>query len=135
MVRSLEQDDSFYEDRATRSIGTILFKALGLTEEQKEKFRQKRDNVRKIAEEMRGLMSSVEDVRNGIENKNKAVEKTISTLQSTITPRQVAKFILWVNNNPNCVQVLNAIWKSGPKIIPDSHTPASSSSSLNTNNS
>lgn len=48
-------------------------------------------------------------------NKNESLDTEMSTVQSIFSARQIAKFILWIDQNPACMQMLEALW---PHITP-----------------
>lgn len=43
-------------------------------------------------------------------NKNNSLDQEMANIQSVLTPRQIAKFILWIDNNPAVMQLLEALW-------------------------
>jgi hypothetical protein len=56
-------------------------------------------------------------------NKNDSLDSEMANIQSILSPRQIAKFILWIDRNPACMQMLEALW---PHITVSSSTTASS---------
>jgi hypothetical protein len=56
-------------------------------------------------------------------NKNNSLDTEMSNIQAILSARQIAKFILWIDQNPACMQMLEALW---PHIA---HGGASSSGS------
>lgn len=45
-----------------------------------------------------------------IYNKINAFDSEMNSIESFLSPRQIAKFILWVDQNPACIQMLEALW-------------------------
>lgn len=43
-------------------------------------------------------------------NKNESLDSEMAQIQSILSPRQTAKFILWIDQNPACMQMLEALW-------------------------
>lgn len=43
-------------------------------------------------------------------NKNESLDNEMANLQTILSPRQIAKFILWIDQNPACMQMLEALW-------------------------
>lgn len=43
-------------------------------------------------------------------NKNDSLDSEMANIQSILSPRQIAKFILWIDRNPACMQMLEALW-------------------------
>jgi hypothetical protein len=63
-------------------------------------------------------LKSVQDLSSRIGNLKTKISSHISRRQRHIedimkllTPLQVAKFCLWVNSNPLCMQMLNTVWR------------------------
>ena len=51
-------------------------------------------------------------LRAKVESKNIALEKEMQEIQSILTPTQSGKFVLWVSDNPACMQMLDQLWGS-----------------------
>lgn len=43
-------------------------------------------------------------------NKNDNLDQEMANIQSILSARQIAKFILWIDRNPACMQMLEALW-------------------------
>jgi hypothetical protein len=43
-------------------------------------------------------------------NKNDCLDNEMASIQSILSPRQIAKFIIWIDRNPVCMQMLEALW-------------------------
>eukprot|EP01038_Epipyxis_sp_PR26KG_P014704 gene14704-19762_t len=43
-------------------------------------------------------------------NKNDSLDNEMANLQTILSARQIAKFILWIDQNPACMQMLEALW-------------------------
>ena len=56
-----------------------------------------------------------------IYNKNDSLDSEMNNIQTVLSARQIAKFILWIDQNPVCMQMLEALWP---------HITLSSSSSI-----
>eukprot|EP01031_Cornospumella_fuschlensis_P035653 gene35653-43242_t len=54
-----------------------------------------------------GMLERIVDI---VCNKNDSLDQEMANVQSTLTPRQIAKFILWIDKNPVCIQMLEALW-------------------------
>jgi len=52
------------------------------------------------------------NLRGRVESKNVALEKEMQEIQSILTPTQSGKFVLWVSDNPACMQMLDQLWGS-----------------------
>lgn len=61
-------------------------------------------------------------------NKNNSLDIEMANIQSILSPRQIAKFILWIDKNPACMQMLEALW---PHIASTPKSSLETSSSMN----
>jgi len=65
-------------------------------------------------EQIQGVTSSCNDVLDRltsiIGNKNDTLDQEMATLQTVLSATQIAKFILWIDQNPACMQMLEALW-------------------------
>jgi hypothetical protein len=43
-------------------------------------------------------------------NKNESLDNEMANIQAILNPRQIAKFVLWIDQNPVCMQMLEALW-------------------------
>jgi hypothetical protein len=43
-----------------------------------------------------------------VSNKNESLDNEMSEIQGILSARQIAKFILWIDQNPACMQVISA---------------------------
>lgn len=42
--------------------------------------------------------------------KNDSLDNEMSQLQQTLSASQIAKFLVWINNNPTVMQMLDFLW-------------------------
>jgi hypothetical protein len=72
-------------------------------------------------------------------NKNDNLDLEMSNIQNILSPRQVAKFVLWIDRNPACMQMLEALWphitEAAQQNSPCTPGQSSSSSSSSTSSS
>lgn len=54
-------------------------------------------------------------------NKNQNLDQEMDNIQSVLSPRQIAKFILWIDKNPAVMQMLEALW---PHVTPTTSQPS-----------
>jgi hypothetical protein len=92
------------------SIWSILMSEIGANEEQKEKIKAHRNDARLMAKDLRFTLRECDDLKRRMERKNQALGEEMKELQKILTPVQLAKFILWVNNNPASVAMLDKLW-------------------------
>lgn len=43
-------------------------------------------------------------------NKNESLDNEMSNMQTILSARQIAKFIIWIDQNPACMQMLECLW-------------------------
>eukprot|EP01034_Spumella_vulgaris_P029523 gene29523-36589_t len=54
--------------------------------------------------------SMLERIREIICSKNNSLDNEMTNIQAILNPRQQAKFILWIDQNPAITQMLEALW-------------------------
>jgi hypothetical protein len=61
-------------------------------------------------------------------NKNNSLDSEMANIQSILSARQIAKFILWIDQNPACMQLLEALWPhlASPQLANQNHASSSS---------
>ena len=62
-------------------------------------------------------------------NKNNSLDTEMANIQAVLSARQIAKFILWIDNNPACMQMLEALWPH----LTYGHQPTSRNNSVSDN--
>ena len=107
---ALSQDDDFYDKPGLWK--TVMGGEIGLSPEQMEELKKFREPVMQI----RGCLSNLqvrmkklrEQVRTHLQSRHQHVEE----LQELMTPEQIARFSIWVDKNPLCMQMLNTVWRT-----------------------
>ncbi len=61
---------------------------------------------------MQELQASVQSVRSVLESNQIGLSLTVDDLADILTPLQLCRFVLWVNDNHWCSQMLNSIWST-----------------------
>jgi hypothetical protein len=113
---SLHQEDEFYEDNQGKklsvgqSIWNILCQELEVKDAQKRKIMSYRSRIRGLCGDLKTSLHLLSDLRGRVEAKNTALEREMQEIQEILTPNQSAKFILWVSDNPACMQMLEQLW-------------------------
>ncbi|GBG32439.1 Hypothetical Protein FCC1311_086642 [Hondaea fermentalgiana] len=115
---SLHQDDDFYDSTSEQnlnasgagSIWSMIMREIGASEEQKEKIKGHRNDARQMAKDLRFTLRECDDLKRRMERKNQALGEEMKELQKILTPAQLARFILWVNNNPASMAMLDKLW-------------------------
>lgn len=89
----------------------VMTKEVGLDSEQIEKLKQLNGTVKPTLEALANLRSQMDELKSAVEGHIKLRREFIDRLRQVVGDAQVAKFILWVENNPLCMQMLKAVWK------------------------
>jgi len=113
---ALHQDDDFYESTSEANLGPgrniwqLIMQEINASEEQREKIKAHRNDARLMAKDLRFTLRECDDLKRRMERKNQALGEEMKELQKILTPMQLAKFILWVNNNPASMAMLDKLW-------------------------
>jgi len=99
------------QKQAARKFWNELSTHLGLSSEQQRAIIGHRHSVCDLEEDLDQLHKVIDQLRQLITNKNEALDKEMEDLQQILTPTQIAKFMLWVKQNPGCMYMLNQLWK------------------------
>ena len=83
-------------------------------------------DIKSVTQTCNSMLDRLADI---IGNKNESLDMEMANIQTILSASQVAKFILWIDQNPACMQMLEALW---PHI--SSHSVPSSSNSTCSNN-
>jgi hypothetical protein len=65
------------------------------------------NDVRSVSETCNGMLDRLVEI---ICNKNNSLDSEMANIQTILSARQIAKFILWIDQNPACMQMLEALW-------------------------
>lgn len=65
------------------------------------------DGLQKISEEADRKLNRLEEL---VSNNNLSLESEMRELHKIFNPKQIAKFVIWVDKNPACMQLLEALW-------------------------
>lgn len=68
--------------------------------------------IRKRVGELRAAVKLVRDLQQCSLHKNKSMDEDMAGLQQILTAKQAAKFLLWVDQNAACMNMLNKLWAS-----------------------
>ena len=113
---SLDQEDDFYDEeegsatamsgQKSNSIWNILCRELEVTEDQKKRIISHRGTIRHLCAELKASLHLLSQLRGRVDVKNESLEEEMKQMRSILTPKQAAKFILWVSHNPACMHML-----------------------------
>jgi len=98
---ALNQDDSFFKPVLSThdSLFAIICERIEATLDQMEEFKSYRENARALTKGLRYSDRECDDLRNRLNRKNRALAEEMFELQEILTPRQLAKMIVWANRN------------------------------------
>lgn len=65
------------------------------------------DMIDQVTEDCNTILDRIVEI---IYSKINAFDSEMNNIESVLSPRQIAKFILWVDQNPACIQMLEALW-------------------------
>lgn len=64
-------------------------------------------DINSVSQTCNGMLDRLVDI---ICNKNNSLDSEMNNIQTILSARQIAKFILWIDQNPACMQMLEALW-------------------------
>jgi hypothetical protein len=109
-----------------------LLTDLQLSTAQRQAFLGEKQQCEPLEAELQCTIDTLDRLSQLVSNKNETLDQEMAEIQKILTPRQAAKFILWVTNNPACMHMLNQLWNqmystaiSTPRKAPESLTACS----------
>jgi hypothetical protein len=64
-------------------------------------------DINSVSQTCNGMLDRLVEI---ICNKNNSLDSEMANIQAVLSARQIAKFILWIDQNPACMQMLEALW-------------------------
>mmetsp|Transcript_54245 Transcript_54245/g.94600 ORF Transcript_54245/g.94600 Transcript_54245/m.94600 type:complete len:304 (-) Transcript_54245:1130-2041(-) len=64
-------------------------------------------DINNVSQTCNGMLDRLVEI---ICSKNSSLDAEMNNIQTILSPRQIAKFILWIDQNPACMQMLEALW-------------------------
>lgn len=64
-------------------------------------------DINRSTDRCSAMLNRIEEI---ICDKNNSLDSEMNNIQSILSARQIAKFILWIDQNPACMQMLEALW-------------------------
>lgn len=64
-------------------------------------------DINSVSQTCNGMLDRLVEI---ICNKNNSLDTEMNNIQTILSPRQIAKFILWIDQNPATMQMLEALW-------------------------
>lgn len=103
----LDQKDEFYEQPGLWS--TLLAKEVGLTPEQMEKLKAQRLAVVSTRMQLMECENMVKQMRETVGSHLHRLNNQMDEVENIMTPRQLAKYCMWVEQNEWCMQMLDKL--------------------------
>jgi len=93
------------------AIWAELLRTLGLAPEQVRSLRQRGHEFKDAQEYRDQAMAHIAQIRKALFETSERMEIEFTKLQDILTPRQNVLFALWVLSHPECMGMLDEIWK------------------------
>mmetsp|Transcript_12620 Transcript_12620/g.24469 ORF Transcript_12620/g.24469 Transcript_12620/m.24469 type:complete len:343 (+) Transcript_12620:595-1623(+) len=111
----LKQDDDFYSDDNPDSMWSVLCKELQLDEKQKAELKSQRGQLGMQSSSMKRCLISLNKFEKDIEKNMINRQSHMDKILKIISPKQIVKFLQWVENNQACVHMLDGLWTFNKK--------------------
>ncbi len=108
----LDQPDDFYTKPGLWS--SLMYNEVGVTEEQMRLITSRRDAIHQERKNLAQCERVLKETRERITQHLVGLNRQMDALQSVLTPLQLAKFYVWVEENEWCMQMLNSMWSAQP---------------------
>jgi len=131
----LSQLDDFYE-QPEGLWKSVMGKHVGVSPSQLEALKSKRPVIRKERKKFSEMEGNLKRLRTQISEQLTSINKELDEIQKILTPLQLAKFHMWVENNGWCIQMLNTIFEesSGNSGFDSPAANTNTNTNTNTNN-
>lgn len=102
-----QPDSAFYTDE--KGLWKEMCRELELSPEQESRLKSRRVHCERLKIELDYAYNKVQSIwRKAKANKKEA--DSLAHINSILLPEQVAKFVIWVHNQPSCKDMLNSLW-------------------------
>lgn len=109
---TLGQSEQFYTDIKRNPIAGILRKELGITPQQGRKILEKRQRIVKLCENLKECLSLLEKLKLICKHKQNVYQERMNKCQQILTPEQVVKLLLWVDDHSQTLEQVCPGWGS-----------------------
>jgi hypothetical protein len=106
----LSRESEFYTN--PNGLWNSLVKEMEISHEQCTALLALAESMSLHMSRMQELQSFLQSVRSSLESNQIGLNLTIDDVSDILSPLQLCKFILWVNDNHWCAQMLNSIWSA-----------------------
>jgi hypothetical protein len=101
---TLGQNERFYTDIKRNPIAGILREELRITPQQGRKILEQSQKIRDLSENLKECLRLLGKLKSICEHKQKVFSDRMSKCQEILTPLQVVKLLLWVDDNSNILE-------------------------------
>lgn len=109
---TLGQNERFYTDIKRNPIAGILREELRITSQQGRKILEQSQKIRDLSENLKECLRLLGKLKSICEHKQKVFSDRMSKCQEILTPLQVVKLLLWVDDNSNILESTCPGWGS-----------------------
>ncbi|GBG25749.1 Hypothetical Protein FCC1311_019682 [Hondaea fermentalgiana] len=111
----LKQDEEFYSDENPNSMWSVLCKELQIDEKQKSELKAQRGQLGTQNASMKRCLLSLQKFEKDVERNMYNRQAQMDKILKIITPKQIVKFLQWVEDNQACVHMLDGLWTFNKK--------------------
>ena len=105
----LSQDDKFFASSPIWN--DVLGEQVGLSREQLDQLKEFRGMMIEAKQSLQNVQGRLQKLREGVLSHMNSRHQHLDELRHLLTPEQVARFMLWVDNNPLVIQMLDTVWR------------------------
>jgi len=110
---TLGQNDKFFEDYKKRdSLSGILVRELGITAQQGKQIMVHRKTIQKLSTNMQASVALLKNLKHLCLHKQQVFRDRMKKCQEILTPLQVVKLLLWVDDNQEMMNSVCPGWYS-----------------------
>ncbi len=109
---TLGQNERFYTDLKRNPIAGILREELGITSQQGRKILEQSQKIRDLSENLKECLKLLGKLKYLCEHKKKGFSDRMSKCQEILTPLQVVKLLLWVDEHSHILESTCPGWGS-----------------------
>lgn len=109
---TLGQNEGFYTNPKSNPIAGILGKELAITPVQSRKILEQRQKIRDVCDNLKQCLVLLGKLKAICEHKQKIFHDRMSKCQEILTPIQVVKLLLWVDEHSHLLESVCPGWES-----------------------
>ena len=105
-------DDPTRMSLEPKQLFQYLVDYLEVDERQSKALRDSRKVARELDAALEKSLGMLEELKERLNKCGNVLETELDAVSKILTPKQVAKFLVWVGNNAACMHMLNELWKN-----------------------